>query len=165
MAAGIALSLLVAVVSVHGRAAAVSGRLLADQQTWPIDVPTLALAAPDRMEGVFVNRYAHGPALELLHGWTSPVAYSEVAMYESGLEPPRVVVEPGDCDRCVHLTLVGPDARWLPVSPGEVQGYLGPDVDLEVLDDRTAVITLGPDAPFQRFVVASEGRWVEVDMP
>jgi hypothetical protein len=161
----VAVGLLLLGASVHGRAASVSGQLLDEQAAWPTDVPTLALAAPDQIQGVFVNRFAHGPGLELLHGWTAPAAYSEVARYESGLEPPEVAVEAAGCDGCLRLELVGPDARWLPVSPGEVQGYLGPDVDLEVLDDRTAVITLGPDAPFQRFVVASEGRWVEVDMP
>lgn len=160
----VAIGLLLLGASVHGRAASVSGRLLAEQAAWPADVPTLALAAPDQIDGVFVNRFAHGPALELLHGWAPPAAYSEVAMYESGLEPPQVTVEGAGCEGCVRLELVGPGARWLPVGAGDVQGYLGSDVDLEVLDDRTAVITLGPSVPFERFVVVSEGRWVEVDI-
>jgi hypothetical protein len=162
----VAVAVLVHGVSVHGRAASISGQLIEGQEAWPRDTSVLALGVPDQMAGVWVNRYAFAPGLVLLHGWEEPAAYGEAAAYASGLDAPTVDVQRLDCPGCVRLVLGGPAARWVLPGPGDdVAGFLGPGVRVEVVDERTIDIEIGPEVRFERFVVASDGEWIDVELP
>lgn len=96
------------------------GRLMegvvASQAHWPRDRPTVALVAPDTLAGSWGGRDALGAALVLVHGWTPPPAYREVATVALDRPDARIVVVRGSCDRCIVLR-AGAGARFVSPEP------------------------------------------------
>ena len=120
-------------------------RLFESAGELPKDRPALVLNEPDELNGAYVALNALPAALALRHGWTDLTAVWTATTYSQGTDG-RVTVTDGPGQRTWTVRLEGTDARFLetydrPASDRQAR------VDVELLDPRTARITLGPTPP------------------
>lgn len=120
-------------------------RLFDSAEALPVDRPALVLNQPDQRSGTYVALNALPAALALRHGWTDLTAVWTATTYSQGSDG-RVTVTDGPGPRTWTVRLEGADARFLqtydrPANERQAR------VDVELLDPRTARVSLGPTPP------------------
>ena len=136
-------------------------RLFESAGALPVDRPALVLNEPDERDGTYVALNALPAALALRYGWSDLTAVWAATTYAQGSDGRATVTDgPGPRTWTVHLD--GSDARFLqafdrPASARQAR------VDVELVDDRTARVTLGPTppgAPTESVWSVADGRLV-----
>lgn len=120
-------------------------RLFESAGELPVDRQALVLNQPDQRSGTYVALNALPAALALRHGWTDLTAVWTATTYSQGSDG-RVTVTDGPGPRTWTVRLVGADARFLqtfdrPANERQAR------VDVELLDPRTARVSVGPTPP------------------
>ncbi len=120
-------------------------RLFESAKELPVDRPALVLNQPDELNGTYVALNALPAALALRHGWNDLTAVWTATTYSQGSDG-RVTVTDGPGPRTWTVRLDGAGAQFLqtydrPANERQAQ------VDVELLDPRTARVSLGPTPP------------------